>query len=172
MQRIVFLDRATIGPSVELPRPGFAHAWTEHAATGADEVAKRLAGATIAITNKAPIRKAALAGLPDLQMIAIAATVTAVGRPRATSAANVGPESAASRASPPSRSRATSWSSRPVPSSSPFVAQTRPRTPGPSAASVSRKAWLGTAIRISSHERARSRSATGVTPAGMGTPGR
>jgi glycerate dehydrogenase len=74
VHRIVFLDRATIGPSVELRRPGFAHEWTEHAATAPDEVAKRLKGATIAITNKAPIRKAALAGLPDLEMIAVAAT--------------------------------------------------------------------------------------------------
>jgi glycerate dehydrogenase len=74
VHRIVFLDRATIGPSVELRRPGFAHEWTEHEASAADEVTERLKGATIAITNKAPIRKAALARLPDLRMIAIAAT--------------------------------------------------------------------------------------------------
>ena len=74
MQRVVFLDRATIGPSVELRRPEFQHEWIEHEATAADQVAERLAGATVAITNKVPIREAALAGLPDLRMIAVAAT--------------------------------------------------------------------------------------------------
>ena len=34
----------------------------------------RLEGATIAITNKVPIRAATLAALPDLRMIAVAAT--------------------------------------------------------------------------------------------------
>jgi glycerate dehydrogenase len=72
--RIVFLDRATIGPTVRLTRPGFAHEWAEHDATPAAEVAERLAGATIAITNKVPIRAATLAALPDLRMIAVAAT--------------------------------------------------------------------------------------------------
>jgi glycerate dehydrogenase len=74
VQRIVFLDRATIGPTVELRRPGFQHEWTEHQATSADEVAERLAGAAVAITNKVPIREAALADLPDLKMVAVAAT--------------------------------------------------------------------------------------------------
>jgi glycerate dehydrogenase len=72
--RIVFLDRATIGPTVTLTRPGFAHAWAEHDATAAAEVAPRLDGATIAITNKVPIGAATLAALPDLRMIAVAAT--------------------------------------------------------------------------------------------------
>ena len=72
--RIVFLDRATIGPTVTLTRPGFAHEWAEHEATTAAEVAERLDGATIAITNKVPIGAATLAALPDLRMIAVAAT--------------------------------------------------------------------------------------------------
>jgi glycerate dehydrogenase len=72
--RIVFLDRATIGPTVTLTRPRFAHEWAEHDSTAAAEVAERLAGATIAITNKVPIRAATLAALPDLRMIAVAAT--------------------------------------------------------------------------------------------------
>jgi glycerate dehydrogenase len=72
--RVVFLDRATIGPSVDLRRPDFPHEWIEHEATAADQVPERLAGATIAITNKVPIREAALAELPDLKMIAVAAT--------------------------------------------------------------------------------------------------
>jgi glycerate dehydrogenase len=72
--RIVFLDRATIGPSVTITRPGFAHDWREHERTAADEVAGRLAGATVAITNKVTIRAATLAELPELRMIAVAAT--------------------------------------------------------------------------------------------------
>jgi glycerate dehydrogenase len=74
VHRIVFLDRATIGPSVELRRPGFEHEWIEHQATAADEVAGRLAGATVAITNKVPVRATALAELPDLKLVAVAAT--------------------------------------------------------------------------------------------------
>jgi glycerate dehydrogenase len=74
VERIVFLDRATIGPSVDLRRPQFEHEWVEHEATSGDEVVGRLTDATIAITNKVPIREAALAGLPELKMIAVAAT--------------------------------------------------------------------------------------------------
>jgi glycerate dehydrogenase len=74
MERIVFLDRATIGPSVVIGRPGFEHEWTEYQATSQAEVVPRLRDATIAITNKVPIRKDALAELPDLKMIAVAAT--------------------------------------------------------------------------------------------------
>lgn len=73
-QKIVFLDRASIDAQVR--RPAFAHDWTEHAATDAADAAARLAGATIAITNKVPLRAADLERLPDLKMIAVAATGT------------------------------------------------------------------------------------------------
>lgn len=72
--RIVFLDRNTIGPSVELKRPGFAHDWSEYPTTAPGQVVERLAGATIAITNKVPIRAIDLDKLPGLKMIGIAAT--------------------------------------------------------------------------------------------------
>lgn len=72
--RIVFLDRNTIGPSVELSRPRFDHEWIEHGTTAADQVALRLAGATIAVTNKVRIREEHLERLPHLRMIAVAAT--------------------------------------------------------------------------------------------------
>jgi glycerate dehydrogenase len=72
--KIVFLDRNTIGPTVELTRPGFEHEWIEHEATGPDQVVERLAGAAIAITNKVKIREEHLAKLPQLKMIAVAAT--------------------------------------------------------------------------------------------------
>ena len=74
MCRIVFLDRNTIGPSVELARPVFDHEWVEYGTTAPEQVIERLTGATIAITNKVPIREHALAHLPDLKMIAVAAT--------------------------------------------------------------------------------------------------
>lgn len=74
MTKIVFLDRETIGPSVAISKPVFAHQWVEYDRTKEAEVAERLQGAAIAITNKVPIRSEALNRLPDLGMIAIAAT--------------------------------------------------------------------------------------------------
>jgi glycerate dehydrogenase len=72
--RIVFLERNTIGPAVHVTRPRFAHEWIEYGATAPGQVADRLAGAVIAITNKIPIRAPDLAKLPELKMIAVAAT--------------------------------------------------------------------------------------------------
>lgn len=72
MERIVFLDRQSL--KAEVRRPSFPHSWEEHAQTPEQAVADRLAGATVAITNKVPIRRATLAQLPQLKMIAVAAT--------------------------------------------------------------------------------------------------
>ena len=72
MERIVFLDRQSL--KVEVRRPSFSHVWEEHEQTEESLVASRLAGATVAITNKVPIRRASLEQLPDLKMIAVAAT--------------------------------------------------------------------------------------------------
>lgn len=74
MQRIVYLDAASL--PVEVHRPAFACEWIEYPKTTAAEVVERLAGATIAISNKVPINAAALAALPNLSMIAVAATGT------------------------------------------------------------------------------------------------
>lgn len=73
-ERIVFLDRDTIGPSIALTRPQFEHAWVEYGATAPDQVVERLSGASIAITNKVPIRSHHLRALDGLKMIAVAAT--------------------------------------------------------------------------------------------------
>ncbi len=78
MQRIAFLDRATIGPRVAMRRPGFPHELTEYDRTASDEVYERLAGATIAIINKVALDADLLARLPDLRLIAVAATGTDV----------------------------------------------------------------------------------------------
>ncbi len=72
--RVVFLDRASLGATVRAP--SFAHAWRDHDRTGAADVVARLADATIAVTNKVPLRADALAKAPQLRMIAVAATGT------------------------------------------------------------------------------------------------
>lgn len=72
--KIIFLDRDTIGPGIAIRRPGFAHEWVEYGKTTPGQVVERLRGAEVAITNKVRIGRAALAGLPDLRMIAVAAT--------------------------------------------------------------------------------------------------
>lgn len=74
MEKIVFLDRITIGPSVRITRPSFPHEWVEYDTSTEAETVERLKGARIAITNKVPLRAATLDKLPDLKMIAVAAT--------------------------------------------------------------------------------------------------
>jgi glycerate dehydrogenase len=74
MQNIVFLDRDSLLATVRAP--AFEHQWRDYPATQPGQVAERLAGATIAITNKVPVRAADIALLPDLKMIAVAATGT------------------------------------------------------------------------------------------------
>ena len=72
MQSIVFLDRASLAATVR--RPGFAHRWQEYPASEPGELPQKLHDATIAITNKVPLRAATLQQLPQLKMIAVAAT--------------------------------------------------------------------------------------------------
>lgn len=72
MHKVVFLDRSSLRANVRRPR--FAHEWAEHATTAGSDVVARLQGATIAITNKIPLRASDLERLPDLKMIAVAAT--------------------------------------------------------------------------------------------------
>ena len=74
MTHIVFLDRDTIGPTVQLNRPIHEHEWIAYNRSTPDEAIERLQHADIAITNKVPIRSEALRKLPRLKMIAVAAT--------------------------------------------------------------------------------------------------
>ena len=74
--RIVFLDRDTIAPDINVRRPDFNHDWAEFGKTKVDEIAERLSGATIAINNKVALREETLKQCPDLKMIAVAATGT------------------------------------------------------------------------------------------------
>jgi glycerate dehydrogenase len=70
--KIVFLDRSTLIANIR--RPDFAHEWTEYPATDRYQVGARLRGASIAIANKAPIGAEIIDELPELRLIAIAAT--------------------------------------------------------------------------------------------------
>ena len=74
MTKIVFLDRDTMGPSVEINRPAFEHEWVEYGKSAPDEVAQRINDADLVITNKAPIGADQLAGAKNLKMVSIAAT--------------------------------------------------------------------------------------------------
>ncbi|MEO1016078.1 MAG: D-2-hydroxyacid dehydrogenase [Pseudomonadota bacterium] len=74
MHRIVFLDRATIGPSVDLKQPRTPHEWQHFDRTAPDQVRERLREADIAITNKAPVRRETIDALPNLKAVVIAAT--------------------------------------------------------------------------------------------------
>lgn len=72
MQHIVFLDRASLRANVR--RPAFEHTWEEYPTTPPAELASRLRVATVAITNKVQLRAETLEHLPQLKMIAVAAT--------------------------------------------------------------------------------------------------
>lgn len=72
MERIVFLERNTI--QANFRRPSFAHEWIEYGETFSEQVVERLRGATIVISNKLPLRAPELSQLPELKLIAIAAT--------------------------------------------------------------------------------------------------
>jgi len=74
--RIVFLDRRTVAPEIEVRRPSFDHTWQEFGQTAPDQVVERARDATIIIDNKVPLRAETLAKLPQLRLIAVAATGT------------------------------------------------------------------------------------------------
>ena len=71
-QRVVFLDRDSLKAKVR--KPSCATEYVEYAKTSADEIVAHLKGATVAITNKVPMRADTLRQLPQLRMIAVAAT--------------------------------------------------------------------------------------------------
>ena len=70
--RVVFLDRIAI--RAQLKRPACEHEWIGYPTSTPEQVLSRLAGATVAITNCAVIGEEQLRHLPDLRMIAVAAT--------------------------------------------------------------------------------------------------
>ena len=71
-QRAVFLDRASLKAKVR--KPAGVTDYVEYEKTAIGEIVPRLQGATVAIINKVPMRADTLAQLPQLKMIAVAAT--------------------------------------------------------------------------------------------------
>jgi len=71
-QRVVFLDRDSLKAKVR--RPACATEYVEYAKTAVEEIVPRLKNATVAIVNKVSMRAATLKQLPNLKMIAVAAT--------------------------------------------------------------------------------------------------
>jgi glycerate dehydrogenase len=72
MHRIVFLDRAIL--PAPLRRPNFEHEWAEFPATTEAELESRLAGATIVISSKIPLRGETLSRFGSIRFIAVAGT--------------------------------------------------------------------------------------------------
>ncbi len=70
--RVVFLDRASLRAKI---RPlTFESQYAEYDTTEAAEILPRLRGAAVAIVNKVPMRAATLQQLPELKLIAVAAS--------------------------------------------------------------------------------------------------
>ena len=72
--RIVFLDRDTMPADIDLRPFTFPYVLRDYGSTAPEQVAERIAGAEIVITNKAPVRADAIAGATNLRLVAIAAT--------------------------------------------------------------------------------------------------
>ena len=70
--KVVFLDRFAIRTTLRPLR--FRHEWQEYPTTEPAQVLERLAGASIAITNRVRFDAATIAALPDLKLIAVSAT--------------------------------------------------------------------------------------------------
>src|SRR5450631_2639963 len=70
--RVVFLDRNSL--KAKLRKFAFPAEYIEHPKTDPGQIVARLSGADIAIVNKIPMRADTLRQLPQLKMIAVAAT--------------------------------------------------------------------------------------------------
>lgn len=77
-RHIVFLDRETLPDFVKVRAPGFAHEWTNYQRSDPEQIIERAKDAEIIVTNKVPIKADTIDALPNLKMIAVAATGTNV----------------------------------------------------------------------------------------------
>lgn len=75
-KQIVFLDRETLPDFVTVRAPGFDHEWVNYQRTEPEQVLERTQDAEIIVTNKVPLNAETLSSLPNLKMIAVAATGT------------------------------------------------------------------------------------------------
>ena len=71
---IVFLDSDTIPAHIQLTSPSFEHHWQAYPSTQPEQTVERLRNADIAITNKVVLSADVLAQLPNLKLVAVAAT--------------------------------------------------------------------------------------------------
>ena len=76
MHHIAFLDRTTLAPQIKLRRPAFDCVVHEYDRTAPEQRLSRLAGVSIAVTNKVALTAGVLEQCPDLRLIAVAATGT------------------------------------------------------------------------------------------------
>lgn len=74
MLNIVLLERDSL--DAEVRRPAFAHRWTELGKVSPEDLVDRLCAANIVSVNKLALRADVLSRLPQLRMIAVAATGT------------------------------------------------------------------------------------------------
>ena len=72
--RIVQLEGDFVIPGMR--RPAFAHEWVEYGTTLPAQVVERLSGADVALINKVTLDASTIGCLPDMKMIAVAATGT------------------------------------------------------------------------------------------------
>jgi len=72
--KIAFLDRSTFSDPIVFPIARLAADWQEHARTTADQVLTHAADATVVVTNKVKLPAALLEKLPQLKLVAVAAT--------------------------------------------------------------------------------------------------
>lgn len=92
MHRIVFPERESVKAGFR--RPDFPHVWVEYPESEQEQLVERARGATVVIANKLSVGEVELSGLPELKLIAVAATgvdridLEACGR-RGVSVANV-----------------------------------------------------------------------------------
>ena len=71
---IAFLDRSTFSDSIAFPVARLAAEWQEHARTTPDEVLTHAAEASVVVTNKVKLPAVLLEKLPQLKLVAVAAT--------------------------------------------------------------------------------------------------
>ena len=72
--KIAFLDRSTFSDCIVFPVASLTASWQEHARTAPEEVLTHAADATVVVTNKVKLSAALLEKLPQLKLVAVAAT--------------------------------------------------------------------------------------------------
>jgi len=74
LPKIAFLDRSTFFDSIVFPVARLAAEWQENARTAPDEVLIHAAESAVVVTNKVKLPAALLEKLPQLKLVAVAAT--------------------------------------------------------------------------------------------------